>query len=130
MPQILGTFTRIFLKVSITLARMELKMPQVWEVWNLSPAENVTNGDARARLEQNIKNFRASSGAEIKVMSGGYGDYAGSFIVMIKHGGFEDFAKSAAKVNSDEKLKAQNEETLKNPKLKWVRAGLLIEEDI
>jgi hypothetical protein len=49
---------------------------------------------------------------------------------MIKHGGFEDFAKSAAKVNSDEKLKAQNEETQKNPKLKWVRAGLLIEEDI
>jgi hypothetical protein len=109
---------------------MELKMPQVWEVWNLSPAENVTNGDARARLEQNIKNFRASSGAEVKVMRGGYGDFAGSFIVMIKHGGFEDFAKSAAKVNSDEKLKAQNEETLKNPKLKWVRAGLLIEEDI
>ena len=109
---------------------MELKMPQVLEVWNLSPAENVTNADARARLEQNIKNFRASSGVKMKVMRGGYGDFAGSFIVMIKHGGFEDFAKSAAKVNSDEKLKAQNEETQKNPKLKWVRAGLLIEEDI
>ena len=109
---------------------MELKMPQVWEVGVLSPAENVTDADARARVELNVKNFRASSGAEIKVMRGGYGDYAGSFIVMIKHGGFEDFAKSAAKVNSDEKLKAQNEETQKNPKLKWVRAGLLIEEDI
>ena len=63
-------------------------------------------------------------------MSGGYGDYAGLFIVLIKHGGFEDFAKSSAKVNSDEKLKAQQEEQQKNPKLKWVRAGLLIEEDI
>ena len=105
-------------------------MPQVWEVWNLSPAENVTNADARARLEQNVKNYRASSGAEVKVMRGGYGDYSGSFIVLIKHAGVEDFAKSAAKANSDEKLKAQTEESQKNPKLKWVRAGLLIEEDI
>ena len=80
-------------------------MPQVWEVWKLDAYEKTTDADARARLKEFVKDLRAASGAEVKVMSGWYGE-DNAYVILVQHESHEAFGKAAAKVFSDKNREA------------------------
>jgi hypothetical protein len=104
------------------------KMPQVWEVWKLDAYEKTTDADARVRIKEFVTDLRAATGAEVKVMSGWYGEES-SYIFLVQHEDHEAFGKSAAKIFSDKKWEAQNAERQKNPKIMFKSGGTWVEED-
>lgn len=71
-------------------------MAQVWEVWKCDAYEKTTDADARTRLKDFVKDLRVATGAEVKVMSGWYGE-DNSFVILVQHGSFEDFANQLRK---------------------------------
>ncbi|MEI7697807.1 MAG: hypothetical protein WCJ16_06670 [Actinomycetes bacterium] len=104
-------------------------MAKVWEIWKADAYEKTTDADARARLTELVKDVRAASGAEVKVMSGWYGE-DNAYIVMVQHDSHEAFGKTAGKVFADKTLEARSAERQKNPKIQWKSGGIWVEEDI
>ena len=104
-------------------------MPKVWEVWKLDAYEKTVDTEARGRLNEFVKDLRAATGAEVKVMSGWYGE-DNAFIILVKHDSHEAFGASAAKIFSDKNWEAQNAERQKSPKIMFKSGGIWVEEDI
>ena len=103
-------------------------MPQVWEVWKADAYEKTTDTDARARVKEFVKDLRVATGANVKVMSGWYGE-DNSFILWVQHASHEAFGVSAAKIFADKNWESQNAERQKNPKIMWKSGGIWVEED-
>ena len=104
-------------------------MAKVWEVWKLDAYEKTADIEARTRLEEFVRDLRVATGAEVKVMSGWYGE-DNAFIILVKHDSHEAFGKSAAKIFSDKNWEAQNAERQKSPKIMFKSGGIWVEEDI
>jgi hypothetical protein len=104
-------------------------MAQVWEVWKCDAYEKTTDADARTRLKEFVGDLRVATGAQVKVMSGWYGE-DNAYVILVQHGSFEDFGKSAAKIFADKNWEAQSAERQKNPKIQWKSGGTWVEEEI
>ncbi len=104
-------------------------MAQVWEVWKCDAYEKTTDADARTRLKEFVKDLRVATGAQVKVMSGWYGE-DNAYVILVQHNSFEDFGKSAAKIFADKNWEAQSAERQKNPKIQWKSGGTWVEEEI
>ena len=104
-------------------------MADVWEVWKLDAYENISDADARTRLKEFVHDLRAASGAQIKVMSGWYGE-DNAYVILVQHASHEDFGKVAAKMHADKNWEAQTAERQKNPKIMFKSGGTWVGEDI
>ena len=104
-------------------------MAKVWEVWKLDAYEKTSDKEARSRLEEFVKDLKTATGAQVKVMSGWYGE-DNAYIILVKHDSHEAFGKSAAKIFSDKNWEAQSAERQKNPKIMFKSGGIWVEEDM
>ena len=104
-------------------------MAEVWEVWKLDGYEKTTDVEVRARLQEFVSDLRAATGAQIKVMSGWYGE-DNAYVIIVQHASHEDFGKVAAKLYADKNWEAQTAERQKNPKMQWKSGGTWVGEDL
>ena len=104
-------------------------MAKVWEIWKLDGYEKTPDSEVRARVKEIQADFAAASGAEIRVMSGWYGE-ENQYILLVEHKDHEAFGIASGKVFSDEKLKASQDARQKNPKVMFKSGGIWVEENL